>query len=47
MADADPEDMHKVWEFAESRKGKSKAVRMVVLRRFAKRAETYRRLATE
>ena len=32
MADADPEDMHKIWEFTEGRKGKSKAVSMVVLK---------------
>ena len=32
MADADPEDMHRIWEFPEGRKGKSTAVSMVVLK---------------
>ena len=32
VADADPEDMHRIWEFPEGRKGKSTAVSMVVLK---------------
>jgi hypothetical protein len=47
VADADPEDMHRIWEFPEGRKGKSRAVSMVVLKEVANRAGTYRGLATE